>query len=104
WRCSTSLRSPRSPARSRRAWRTDPGPRTRGMQDLDAIGARAAAEFAAAGDPASLETAKAKFLGKTGELTALLKQLGSLAAEEKKSFGQRINTAKQQIKIGRAHV
>ena len=68
-----------------------------GMQDLETIVARAAAEFAAAADPASLENAKARFLGKTGELTGLLKQLGSLSPEEKKSFGQRINTAKQQI-------
>src|SRR6185295_13831128 len=68
-----------------------------GMQDLENIVTRAAAEFAAAGDPASLENAKARFLGKTGELTALLKQLGSLAPEEKKSFGQNINAAKQQI-------
>ena len=67
------------------------------MQDLDAIVARAAAEFAAAADPASLENAKARFLGKTGELTALLKQLGSLSAEERKSFGQRINAAKERI-------
>jgi phenylalanyl-tRNA synthetase alpha chain len=69
------------------------------MQDLDDIVARAVAAFAAAGDPASLENAKAKFLGKAGELTGLLKQLGSLAPEEKKSFGQRINTAKQQIEV-----
>ena len=68
-----------------------------GMKDLDAIVSRASAEFAAAADPASLENAKAKYLGKTGELTALLKQLGSLAPEEKKSFGQGINAAKQQI-------
>jgi len=67
------------------------------MQDLENIVTRAAAEFAAAGDPASLENAKAKYLGKAGELTALLKQLGSLAPEEKKSFGQGINTAKQRI-------
>jgi len=70
-----------------------------GMQDLEAIVARAAAEFAAAADPASLENVKARYLGKTGELTALLKQLGSLAPEEKKSFGQSINTAKQQIEV-----
>ncbi len=67
------------------------------MQDLDAIIGRATAEFAAASDPASLENAKAKYLGKTGELTALLRQLGSLSHEEKKSFGQGINAAKQQI-------
>jgi phenylalanyl-tRNA synthetase alpha chain len=69
------------------------------MQDLENIVARAAADFAAAGDPASLENAKAKFLGKAGELTALLKQLGALAPEEKKSFGQAINAAKQQIEV-----
>src|SRR5258706_4973373 len=68
-----------------------------GMQDLENIVAGAAAEFAAAGDPASLENAKAKYLGKAGELTALLKQLGSLGPDEKKSFGQSINAAKQQI-------
>ena len=68
-----------------------------GMQDLEAIVARASADFAAAADPASLENAKATLLGKAGELTALLKQLGSLAPEEKKSFGQSINAAKQQI-------
>jgi len=67
------------------------------MQDLENIVTRAAAEFAAAGDPASLENAKAKYLGKTGELTALLKQLGSLGPDEKRSFGQSINAAKQRI-------
>jgi phenylalanyl-tRNA synthetase alpha chain len=67
------------------------------MQDLDAIVGRATAEFAAAPDPASLENAKAKYLGKAGELTGLMKQLGSLQPEERKAFGQRINTAKQQI-------
>jgi phenylalanyl-tRNA synthetase alpha chain len=68
-----------------------------GMQDIEAIVGRAVADFAAAGDPAALENAKARYLGKTGELTALLKQLGSLGSDEKKSFGQRINAAKQQI-------
>ena len=67
------------------------------MQDLDAIVGRATAEFAAAPDPASLENAKAKYLGKSGELTGLMKQLGSLQPEERKAFGQKINAAKQQI-------
>jgi phenylalanyl-tRNA synthetase alpha chain len=67
------------------------------MQDLDGIVAKAAAEFAAAGDPAALENAKAKYLGKAGELTGLMKQLGSLQPDERKTFGQKINAAKQQI-------
>ena len=67
------------------------------MENLDAIVGRATAEFAAAPDAASLENAKAKYLGKAGELTGLMKQLGSLQPEERKSFGQKINAAKQQI-------
>jgi phenylalanyl-tRNA synthetase alpha chain len=67
------------------------------MSDLEDIVARAAAEFAAAVDPAALENTKAKYLGKTGELTGLMRQLGALAPEERKSFGQSINTAKQQL-------
>ncbi len=68
-----------------------------GSQDLEAIVARAAAEFSAAADPAALENAKARYLGKAGELTGLMKQLGALQPEERKAFGQRINAAKQQI-------
>lgn len=53
--------------------------------------------FAAATDAAALENAKAKFLGKQGELTALLKGLAKLGHEEKKAEGARINQLKQQI-------
>ncbi|MEO3957930.1 phenylalanine--tRNA ligase subunit alpha, partial [Chromobacterium piscinae] len=37
----------------------------------------------------------ARFLGKSGELTELLKQLGKLAPEERKAAGATINQAKQ---------
>jgi len=47
------------------------------MQDLDAIVSRALADFASAGDPALLENAKAKYLGKAGELTAFQSTLKS---------------------------
>jgi phenylalanyl-tRNA synthetase alpha chain len=67
------------------------------LVNLEEIVGRALADLSAAPDPAALENAKAKYLGKSGELTALLKQLGSLPPEEKKSFGQKINTAKQQL-------
>ena len=49
------------------------------MQDLESLVARALADFSAAGDPASLENAKAKYLGKSGELAALQSTLRSLA-------------------------
>jgi phenylalanyl-tRNA synthetase alpha chain len=67
------------------------------MQDLDAIVDDAAAQFAAAADAADLEQAKARFLGKQGKLTELLKGLGKLTAEEKREAGARINQAKDRI-------
>ncbi len=67
------------------------------MQNLDDIVARAQAEFSAARDPAALEDTKARFLGKAGELTALLKGLGALVADERKAAGALINAAKQRL-------
>ena len=63
---------------------------------LDAIVARALAQFAAASDPASLENAKARYLGKSGELAAFRPQ-GALSPEEKKAAGAAFNAAKQRI-------
>ena len=67
------------------------------MQDLEEIVARAAAEFAAAGDPASLENAKARYLGKSGELSAFRSSFASLKPEEKKAAGAAFNAAKERI-------
>jgi phenylalanyl-tRNA synthetase alpha chain len=68
--------------------------------DLDGIVSRALAAFRAAGDAASLENAKARFLGKQGELTALQGTLKSASPEERKSLGARFNAAKQSIEAG----
>ena len=57
----------------------------------------ARAEFDAADTPAALENAKARYLGKAGRITELLKALGALPVEEKKSRGAQINVAKQQV-------
>jgi phenylalanyl-tRNA synthetase alpha chain len=67
------------------------------MQDPDALVAEAVAAFAATADPAQLEQAKARFLGKQGRVTELLKGLGKLAPEEKRAAGARINAAKDAI-------
>jgi phenylalanyl-tRNA synthetase alpha chain len=67
------------------------------MSDLDTLVRAAAAEFAAATAPADLENAKARYLGKTGLLTAQMKGLAALAPEEKKVRGAEINAAKQQV-------
>ena len=67
------------------------------QEDLNGIVERALAAFGAAADPASLENAKARVLGKSGELTALLRALGALAPEARKGAGARINAAKARI-------
>jgi len=67
------------------------------MNDLDPLVAAAAADFAAAPTPAELENAKARFLGKSGRVTELLKGLGALSADEKKTRGAEINQTKQRI-------
>jgi phenylalanyl-tRNA synthetase alpha chain len=67
------------------------------MENVEAIVERALAEFARAADPAALENAKARYLGKSGELTALLKSLGRLPAEARRSAGQAINAAKERL-------
>ena len=67
------------------------------MTDLNAIVDSAKAAFAQAGTPADLENAKAKFLGKSGHLTALMKGLATLPVDEKKAQGASINLAKQAI-------
>ena len=67
------------------------------MNDLDTLVASAAAEFDAAPTPAELENAKARFLGKAGHVTELLKGLAALSPDEKKTRGAEINQTKQRI-------
>ncbi len=67
------------------------------MSELDAIVEQAKTEFGQATVAADLENAKARFLGKSGQLTALMKGLAALPVEEKKSRGAAINIAKQAI-------
>ncbi|NWG74242.1 MAG: phenylalanine--tRNA ligase subunit alpha, partial [Rubrivivax sp.] len=66
------------------------------MNDLDSLVAAAQSEFAAAATPAELENAKARFLGKTGRITELLKSLAALPADDKRTRGAEINAAKQR--------
>jgi phenylalanyl-tRNA synthetase alpha chain len=65
--------------------------------DLDQLVQLARAAFAAVDQPAALENEKARFLGKTGSLTELLKGLSKLAPDEKRVQGARINQAKEAI-------
>ena len=67
------------------------------MDNLDSVVAEAAALFAQATEPAQLEAAKARYLGKAGVLTEALKGLGKLSPEERRAAGAAINAAKQAV-------
>ena len=67
------------------------------MSSLDSLVSAALADFAAAGDPAALENAKARYLGKAGLLTVQLKALGALAPDARRDAGARINEAKSRL-------
>jgi phenylalanyl-tRNA synthetase alpha chain len=67
------------------------------MNPLEQLVAQALSDFAMAADAAALENAKAKYLGKTGQITEQMKGLGKLAPDERKVQGAVINAAKEQI-------
>jgi phenylalanyl-tRNA synthetase alpha chain len=67
------------------------------MQELQQILEQALAQFSVIDDEVELERVKARYLGKEGSLTGLLKGLGKLSAEERPAAGARINEVKQQI-------
>ncbi|HEY4073448.1 MAG TPA: phenylalanine--tRNA ligase subunit alpha [Herbaspirillum sp.] len=67
------------------------------MNPLEQLVAQAQSDFAIAADAAALENAKAKYLGKTGQITEQMKGLGKLAPDERKVQGAVINAAKEQI-------
>ena len=72
------------------------------MQDVDAIVKEALAAFAGIDDADELERAKARYLGKSGSLTQLLKGLSKLPAAERPAFGSRVNAAKEKLEASLA--
>lgn len=50
-----------------------------------------------ASTPAALEEIRVRFLGKKGEVTAVLKQMGKLSAEERPVMGQLANSVRAEI-------
>ncbi|MFZ4502182.1 MAG: phenylalanine--tRNA ligase subunit alpha [Burkholderiaceae bacterium] len=67
------------------------------MTDLARLIRDAQEAFEAAADSAALENAKARFLGKSGQLTERLKALSQVDAEARKTLGAEINAAKTEI-------
>jgi phenylalanyl-tRNA synthetase alpha chain len=67
------------------------------MTDLARLIRDAQEAFEAAADSAALENVKARFLGKSGQLTERLKALSQVDAEARKTLGAEINAAKTEI-------
>ncbi len=66
-------------------------------EQLSAIAVAAKEALETVNDMQELEALRVKYLGKKGELTAILKQMGSLSAEERPIIGQFANEIKAKI-------
>ena len=66
-------------------------------QQLEQIRLQAIAALNEADTPAALEDLRVKFLGKKGELTAVLKLMGKLSPEERPVMGQIANAVRAEI-------
>ena len=67
------------------------------MKETEQLISEALAEIESATDLNSLDQIRINYLGKKGKITALLKQLGKLSAEERPQAGQVINQAKVSV-------
>jgi len=66
-------------------------------EKLEAIRTRAEAELSTFTEQAQLENFRVQVLGKKGELTSMLKMMGSLSAEERPVMGQIVNEVRAYV-------
>ena len=64
------------------------------IDELNALLAQAKDELSNARDEAQVEAARIKFLGKKGSLSAVLRGMGKLAADERPRVGEVVNSVK----------
>jgi phenylalanyl-tRNA synthetase alpha chain len=67
------------------------------LEQIEPLKQAALAELRAAPDLASLDHTKGAYLGPQGKFTALMKQMGTLAKEERPAAGKLINQAKVEL-------
>jgi phenylalanyl-tRNA synthetase alpha chain len=67
------------------------------LEQIEPLKQAALAELKSASDLNSLEQARTTYLGANGQFTALMKQLGSLAKEERPAAGKLVNQAKAEL-------
>ena len=66
-------------------------------EQLEKIRQEALDALNAVGDSNELESLRVRFLGKKGELTAVLKTMGKLSAEERPVMGQMANEVRAAV-------
>ena len=71
-------------------------------EKLQSIREMAAEAMAACADSRELDAIRVKYLGKKGEVTALMKNMRSLTPEERPAFGQMVNELRSAIEAGLA--
>jgi phenylalanyl-tRNA synthetase alpha chain len=67
------------------------------MENVGSLVLAAEQEITAAASTADLKQIEIKYLGKNGLITSLMRQMGSLSAEDKPAFGAAVNTAKATV-------
>jgi len=67
------------------------------MSDIEQLVTAALGDIAAAGSSGALEELRVAVLGKSGTLTAQLKQLGALDPEQRRQRGAEVNAAKERV-------
>ncbi len=67
------------------------------MSEIEQLTSAGLADIQAAGDHERLDALRVGLLGKSGSVTGLLKQLGTLPADQRKAFGEQVNKAKDAL-------
>ena len=67
------------------------------MSDIESLSTQALSDIASAQTPDALESLRVALLGKSGTVTAQLKQLGTLPGDQRKAAGEAINIARDAI-------
>ena len=71
-------------------------------RDLRSLADKALADISAAADPAALDQMQIQYLGKKGELTAVLRGIGALPADDRPRVGAVANEVGERVKAALA--
>ena len=67
------------------------------INEISKLKEEALSEVSAATNAKELDEVRVKYLGKKGELTSILRSMGSLAPEERPVIGGKVNEARDEI-------